>query len=179
MRVIFLILTAASLLFGAYTRNDTLETVYDSETGLTWMDDANVSSQVLDWNASIDYCENLDFAGRDDWRLPNINELLSITDLSVDNPAIDSTFQNTAFGYYCSSTTYAPDTPKVWTVRFRDGGSAAGGSDSKINSHYVRCARDGQIIPSTPVPLSDGAKAALALLFGLGVFVVLRRRRVV
>lgn len=148
MRVILLILTAASLLFGAYTRNATTETVYDDQTDQTWQDSVIVSTQTLDWNASIDYCEALDFAGVQDWRLPNINELLSITDLTTSNPAIDSTFQNTASSFYWSSTTYAPDTDNAWYVYFN--GGVDGAYAKTATFFYVRCVRSGQIPPSAP-----------------------------
>ncbi len=178
MKPILVLLTACSLLFGAYSRDNTLETVYDDQTNLTWQDNAIVASQTLDWNASIDYCENLDFAGVQDWRLPNINELLSITDLSVSNPAIDTTaFQNTASNYYWSSTTFAPNTSYAWDVYFYYGN---GFWDGKAVSGYVRCVRSGQIAPSptaVSVPLFGlPGFAALALLFGLGGFGFLRRR---
>ena len=95
MRVILLILTAVSLLFGAYTRDAVTNTVYDDETSLTWQDEAYTAQEldaydnfdgseygkVLQWANAIDYCEALDFAGVQDWRLANKNELLSITDL--------------------------------------------------------------------------------------------------
>ncbi len=127
----------------SYTRDNSNDTVYDSDTNLTWMDDANVSSQTKTWIAAIDYCEALDFAGVQDWRLPNFNELYMIADRTTYNPAIDATFESTAASVYWSSTTVASNTSYEWGVSFYYGNDAMFG---KTGSHYVRCVRDGQII---------------------------------
>lgn len=177
MRAILLILTAASLLFGAYTRDATTNTVYDDATGLTWQDDGSVTVNPKTWSDAIDYCENLDFAGKQDWRLPNFNELYMIADRSRVNPAIDPVFQDVTSGNYWSSTTGASGSSGAWAVDFY------GGDDNwldKTGSYYVRCVRSGQIAPSTPsvsVPLSPFAKAVMALLFVLGASLFMRRER--
>jgi len=57
------------------------------------------------WQESIDYCEDMSFAGHDDWRLPNFNELYSIGDRSKSNPAIKDAFVNVSSSNYWSSTT--------------------------------------------------------------------------
>lgn len=53
-------------------------TITDKATGLTWM--KADSSQGMDWPAALEYAENLNLAGHDDWRLPNAKELQSIID---------------------------------------------------------------------------------------------------
>ncbi len=146
MRAILLILTAASLLFGAYTRDATNNTVYDDATDLTWQDDGNVSINPKNWTDAIDYCENLDFAGKQDWRVPNFNELYMITDDSVSYPAIHmdavNGFQNVSSEFYWSSTTYTFDSAGAWNVYFGEGG---GYWDIKTNNFYVRCVRNGPL----------------------------------
>jgi len=141
MRVVFFFLGAFSLLFGAYIRDNVHETVYDDQTNLVWQDNAVVATQELNWTASIDYCENLDFAGYQDWRLPNVNELLSITDPSVYNPAIDGTFQNIAPQYHWSSTTQDSNASSAWSIGFYSGDDDA---DGKVGNGYVRCVREKQ-----------------------------------
>lgn len=126
-----------------YVRNADTQTVYDSQTNLTWHDDSNASSQDLNWSNAINYCENLNFAGQTDWRLPNINELHSIIDYARI-PAFDSIFQNVALDFYWSSTTLSNET---WP-EMAQGVSFQGniGYDHKFyGSHYVRCVRSGQI----------------------------------
>jgi len=70
-------------------------TITDNATGLTWTQ--NDSGQGLDWEGALNYCENLDYAGSSDWRLPNSKELQSIVDYSrspdaTNSAAIDSIF---------------------------------------------------------------------------------------
>jgi len=158
MRVILLILTLSGLLFGAYSGSDIGgdSVVYDNATDLTWQNEpytqaeqdargANTESgKVLYWESAIDYCENLNFADKDDWRLPNFNELYMIADRSKVNPAMDIVFNlsvNVASSGYWSSTTLASDSSTAWLVLFDDGG---GYWHPKNSSGYVRCVRSGQ-----------------------------------
>ena len=34
-----------------------------------------ISTHTDEWIGAIDYCESLDLGGKNDWRMPNINEL--------------------------------------------------------------------------------------------------------
>ncbi len=159
MRVIFLVLTAVNLLFGAltfYTRDAATNTVYDGSTDLTWQDDASVSgiNNQKNWSDAIDYCEALDFAGAQDWRLPNFNELYMIADRSIFNPAMHMNaingFVNVGSSDYWSSTTVSSDTSSAWVVGFNDG---VDNWDYKPNDNSVRCVRGGQATPLTfPLP---------------------------
>jgi hypothetical protein len=94
-------------------------TVTDLATKLTWMQ--NDSESGMAWDDALAYCENLDYADSDDWRLPNVKELQSIVDYSrspdtTDSAAIDPIFETTSitneagqedYPYYWSSTTHA------------------------------------------------------------------------
>ena len=93
-------------------------TLTDQASGLTWMQ--TDSQQALNWGDALAYCENLAWAGQEDWRLPNAKELYSIVDTSrgpdVSNTAAtNSLFQSTPitneagapdYGYYWTSTTH-------------------------------------------------------------------------
>ena len=63
------------------------------------------------------------FGGFSDWRMPDIKELTSITDLGRYGPAIDTDFfPNTSWGLHWSSTTSVGIyTGGAWTVGFSDG----------------------------------------------------------
>lgn len=54
------------------------------------------------WCEALAYCENLTFAGHDDWRLPNIRELQSIVDYGRFTLAIDPHFGRLAVGTWSS-----------------------------------------------------------------------------
>lgn len=103
----------------AYGQNDFTTngsgTVTDAATGLIWQQ--RDSGTALNWEQALSYCENLDFAGRDDWRLPSAKELQSIVDYkrsptATDSAAIDPVFYITQTeSYFWTSTTHL-DGPK-------------------------------------------------------------------
>ena len=124
-----------------FVRDDSKEVVNDTTTCLMWQDDNASKTVKKTWQEAIDYCEDLNFAGHEDWRLPNYNELYSIGDRSKFNPAIKDAFENVSSSYYWSSTTYVVSTNSAWYVVFNYG---YGYADYKGNGYYVRCVRDGQ-----------------------------------
>ena len=140
MKSIFTLFCAISIALGAngVHRDSAKGIVIDTRTGLVWQDDAAAATTTATWANAITTCENLVLGGYSDWRLPNINELKSIRDMSRSSPAIDTAFVNTATDYYWSSTSYAAATTNAWVVGFDDGGVY--GYD-KGNSTYVRCVR--------------------------------------
>ena len=139
-KILFLALCIASTVFGAngVHRDSAKGIVIDTRTGLVWQDDAAAATTTATWANAITTCENLVLGGYSDWRLPNINELKSIRDMSRSYPAIDTAFVNTATDNYWSSTSYAADTTFAWYVYFDNGGVDGNG---KGNSYYVRCVR--------------------------------------
>ena len=89
-------------------------TIIDQATGLMWMKKDSV--RTMNWEQALEYAENLEYAGHDDWRLPNAKELQSIVDYSraprasrrsARGPAIDPLFDTTVTeSWYWSSTTH-------------------------------------------------------------------------
>jgi hypothetical protein len=73
----------------SYTDNED-GTVIDNVTGLIWTQD--LSKMSMTWEEASEYCENLEFAGYDDWRLPSLKELWSIRDFSTGWPWIDTDY---------------------------------------------------------------------------------------
>lgn len=67
-------------------------TISDLTTGLMWM--KNDYGKTIMWKEALEYCENLEFAGHDDWHLPNVKELQSIIDYSGVYPAVNPKFFN-------------------------------------------------------------------------------------
>ena len=121
--------------------------VTDSSTNLQWQDDIILEKG---WSGAIEYCENLTLGGYDDWRLPNINELLSIVDYNKADKYDNNrdlikgdTFQKrNFFSSYISSTTLPYSKNSVmWYIDFTDGKVMLG---LKNSSSCVRCVRGGQ-----------------------------------
>lgn len=90
-------------------------TVTDNSTGLTWQKEGLTSKS---WEDSLSYCRTLSLAGYEDWRLPNINELLSIVEYNRKRPSIDlGYFPNTSPSKYWSSTSVSYNS-SVWVIDF-------------------------------------------------------------
>jgi hypothetical protein len=85
---------------GSYKNNGD-GTISHLSTGLMWQQSDNGTKMT--WAQAISYCETLNHAGYTDWRLPDIQELLSIVDYSTSNPAANSTLTCRADGYWSSS----------------------------------------------------------------------------
>ncbi|MBA7646179.1 hypothetical protein ES703_53941 [subsurface metagenome] len=121
------------------------DVVIDLATGLMWAADGNSSinhlGNVITWPSAVDFPFGKEFAGFSDWRLANINELLSIVDYSQSNPAINEIlFPNTSPNPYWSSTTYSFDTDKAWYEVFLYGHTVY---RLKTDSCRLRCVRGG------------------------------------
>lgn len=112
----------------AYGENNLIDngdgTITDLATGLMWMMDDSGSfydDGAMDWYQALTFAENLEYAGYDDWKLPDAKELQSIVDYTrspdtTDSAAIDPMFHVTTieamdgsmtYPYYWSSTTHA------------------------------------------------------------------------
>jgi hypothetical protein len=93
-------------------------TVTDKCTGLTWQQATPLS--LYTWGEALQHCEDLDFAGHDDWRLPNIIELQSIVDYAHFKPAIFPVFDAIQDWYWSSSSdVFSPYL--AWGVHFSVG----------------------------------------------------------
>lgn len=112
---------------GRYTV--TAEVVTDTSTGLHWQRsvDANTYTQTR----ALSYCPGLTLAGETVWRLPTLQELLSIVDSAEVGPAIDpSAFPGTqpTFFWTASPDVSSGSPPGVgparngWAVNFYTGG---------------------------------------------------------
>jgi hypothetical protein len=133
--------------------NGTGTVITDNLTGLIWQQDGSTPTVGLctggsmNWQDAIDYaaCLNANsYLGHSDWRLPNVNELLSLVNYGVQNPAswLDSQgFANTQPMAYWSSTTYAPDTTSALVVGVYGIGIESYYNKTSTGYIYVRCVR--------------------------------------
>ena len=137
-KILLCLIVASSFLLADFSRSSG-GVVTDSATNLQWQD--NVDAAEKTWQEAINYCEDLTLEGKDDWRLPNLNELTSIVDDTVYNPSISSVFSHITSNFYLSSTTSASYTRAAWGVGFDYGYRV---SQHKASHNYVRCVRAGQ-----------------------------------
>lgn len=81
-------------------------TISDRKSGLVWQQSDD--GKERDWPQLLAYCNDLQLAGKDDWRLPNVKALQSIVDYRNAYPAIDMRFfaQRDSRGWFWSSTTH-------------------------------------------------------------------------
>ena len=135
--------------FGNFIDNGD-STVTNTDTGLMWelkTDDGGNRDKdnIYNWEEALSYCESLDLAGYDDWRLPNINELQLLVDYTKCSPSINTTFfPDTLSAFYWSSTTLAGTPTLAWGIAF---GNGYMGDSSKLChdcNYFVRAVRGGQ-----------------------------------
>ena len=93
-------------------------TIIDKATGLIWQ--KADSGRGMNWQQALDYAENLNLAGHNDWRLPNAKELQSLVDYTrcpdtTDSAAVNPIFDVTPikneggkkdFPFYWTSTSH-------------------------------------------------------------------------
>jgi hypothetical protein len=110
-------------------------TVTDLETGLMWrvcaegLQGKNCDkgkALELSWGGALTYVPALNgkegFAGHRDWRLPNIRELATLTELQCARPAVNlGIFPNAASAHVWSSSPYHFYTHYSWYVDFASG----------------------------------------------------------
>jgi len=113
-------------------------TVIDIKTGLIWQQ----LDVEKDWEAANAYCEELDYANHQDWRLPSLVELQTIVDKTKSNVMIDPiAFPDTKPSLYWSATTYESNYKNAMIVDFSNGDPY---SEEKGFTNYVRCVRHGK-----------------------------------
>lgn len=137
----------------------------DPPSGLTWQNPP--SSDIMRWENAVAYCENLNFDGHDDWRLPTISELRSliqgcaptetgglcgVTDDCLDTSCMQGNCycdyeEGSCYGsmetfgkcqYYWSSSIVEDYVDTAWYVNFGEGRIEHNGISFES---YARCVR--------------------------------------
>jgi len=137
-----------------YTRAEPVSgqrVVTDTATGLVWKECAEGqtgpgcgggTTSIMDWKSALATARNSTWAGYNDWRLPNVNELLSLAETGCYSPGINTNyFPNTGNSLYWSSTGFS----------LADAYQSAGGSVVPIPKGAqvpVRLVRGGQWLDS-------------------------------
>jgi hypothetical protein len=135
---------------GQFTQNRD-GTVTDNKTTLTWMRcslgqrwDAGCIGDVslYNWQEALAAANNFSFAEQDDWRLPNIKELLSIGEQACYSPAFNANiFPNISSSGWWSSSPIPGNYGNPWFVQPYKG---TYGKAHKDRTFSVRLVRGGQ-----------------------------------
>ena len=131
-----------------FTAQANTNCILDNLTGLIWAQNANQFGTV-DWGTAVTNCNNLDYGGQTDWRLPNWQELRSLIDASTYDPPLPTGYLSVFSGIqtgvgslgYWASTTYAGGMNNAWTVDMHYG---CVGTSTKVIARYVWPIRGGQ-----------------------------------
>ena len=134
-------------------------TVTHKITGLTWMRCAlgqewtgstcSGEAVVRSYDQAVGLKHS--FAGKSDWRVPNIAELQTIVEREAINPAINNTlFPNTPNNAFWSSSPYIDNTYNAWYVNFSYGGGVNYSRDHGFSVRLVRSSQSLGIGISTP-----------------------------
>ncbi len=110
-------------------------TITDNVTNLVWQKVPNTNT--LTWEDALVYAEGLELGNNSNWRLPNIKELQSISEVGLNNPSVNTNFFTiSGTKKFWSSTSLPNQTTKAWYWDTQFGITTY---DLKTNSNYVIC----------------------------------------
>ncbi len=155
---VLVLTSAAAVLIGSVCAAGTFSTenvngeamVRDSKAGIEWLQntadvnrDGSISEapfpegDMVNWEQAKKFCYDLEFGGYRDWRLPELDELLTLVDNANSYPAIDPVFKCEG-SYYWSATPSSEEDNAVMYVHFNFGTDHWMPKDKKA---FVRCVR--------------------------------------
>jgi lysophospholipase L1-like esterase len=142
-KVLIIVLIFSTFVLAEFIR-DSNGIVRSTGIQLKWQDEYTNNDGVIkkaNWWDAIEYCEQLNLGGNDDWRLPNKNELFSIADFNHYKPGIDPIFLSTNMENYWTSTSRASlATIHAWTINFINGSVHITNKNTELS---IRCVRSG------------------------------------
>ena len=104
-------------------------TITDNVTGLDWQ--RTPSSDHFSWQEAVSTCEALELGDYDDWRMPSLKELFSISDFSQGWPYLDTTYFDLA-----DSSSVNKD-EQYWSSDYYVGVTVEGGSDAALGVNHA------------------------------------------
>lgn len=142
------------------------DTVLDRLTGLAWCRDATITTFPCTWAEAFTLIEGLNrdrHGGRDDWRLPNRNELRSLMSYQARKPALAEghPFVNVFLGWYWTSTTAAISPAYAWAVHLEGARMFYGRKDQEYLCWPVAGAGNGLLPRTGQEGCIDGAGAPI------------------
>lgn len=120
--------------------------VMDRETGLVW--ERSPDTGTRDWRGAHRFCIDraVGNGNRKGWRLPTVQEILSLVDPTRDAPSLPAghPFSNVQPDFYWSATTFGADPALAWGGGFENNLTEPGARfTDKTLPFFVWCVRSG------------------------------------
>ena len=140
--------------------------VFDYNTGLVW--EPSPSGECT-WNERDTHCKelrNAKYGGRNDWRVPNTHELLTIVDADKYDPAIDNAFENMPASVSALWANKEKNEEYAFYLELKDGSAA---NQQKTASAAVLCVSGKELAYATAddFEVSEDEKTVTDKLTGL------------
>ncbi len=119
----------------SYVRNEKKEIVLDTSSKRVYYDSA--PSPKMHFFKAWEYCQKMDYLGKNDWRVPSKDELRSLLELSRTSINVKHAFKNVKEEKYWTSTQDRYE--QAYYVDFDLGRYS---TDKYTNKYRVICVRD-------------------------------------
>ncbi|MGM0519141.1 MAG: DUF1566 domain-containing protein [Campylobacterota bacterium] len=139
-KIVLSLLVLTVTLTAAIFRQNSQDVVVDTTRSLMWQDNIEAVDVQKTHENALSYCDNLNFAGYTNWRLPKAQEYKSIVNKSNEKNYIDYAFKyNLPTGYWAHKAHWRT----LWF--YADYMNFISGTlyfDSRHKKKFVRCVRD-------------------------------------
>lgn len=141
MKLLVILVFFVSLVFSAnMTRLSSTNVVRDFDNSLEWIDNKTNIELLLSHKEAVKYCEELNYGGASNWRIPHIDEFKLIVDKKNERNYINRAFKyNVPSGYWAKTAHFRTFWYYADYMHFISGTEYY---DSRHKSKYVRCIRD-------------------------------------
>lgn len=140
MKYFLLVFIFFSFLDAKIYRDSSKNIVIDDKQRLMWQDNSDNVNLLKTHSQAHEYCEELSFAGFNDWRLPNIEEYEKIVDKNNTKTNIDFAFRfNLRDQYWASKAHWRTFWFYADYIYFVSGTAYF---DNRDKLKYVRCLRE-------------------------------------
>jgi len=118
---------------------DAIKDVVYIQKNLMWQDQpVNITLKLNELEFKR-YCKKLAIANREDWRVPQYFELLSLVDYGTTNPASSEKIKYIKSTKYWTATQSILNKKKNWYVDFKYGKTSVA---SDLKRYHIRCVRE-------------------------------------